>query len=231
MSAPAAARAFTAHAAEYTALRRRLVPDFDRFYDTAVDAVALAYDPGAAIRVLDLGAGTGLLGERLLGVFPRARLVLLDGSESMLAEARERLGSAVDAVHVGDLAGSLPDGPFDAIVSALAIHHLDDSDKRALMRRARRSLAPGGVFVNAEQLEGPTPALQEAYTARWIADCRALGATEPEIAAARERMRLDRCADLASQLQWLREAGFAAVECLYKAWRFGVYAGFTKRAR
>jgi tRNA (cmo5U34)-methyltransferase len=223
----AAAQAFSAHAGEYTATRRRLVPDFDRFYATAVEAVSLVHPPDAPLRVLDLGAGTGLLSARLLDAFPYARLELLDGSEPMLDEARGRLGAAVRVVHVADLADELPAGPFDALVSALAIHQLADADKRALFARARRRLTPGGVFVNAEQLQGPTPGLQRAYTARWEADCRALGASEPELAGARERMALDRCASLGDQLSWLGEAGFPSVDCLYKRWRFAVYAGFT----
>ena len=50
---------FDAHAGEYDALRRRLVPPFDAFYGTAVAALELTAAPPA--RVLDLGAGTGLL--------------------------------------------------------------------------------------------------------------------------------------------------------------------------
>lgn len=226
--APAAAAAFSAHAAQYTALRRRLVPDFDGFYGTAVDALALAPAGGAPERVLDLGAGTGLLSAQVLAAHPDAQLALLDASDEMLAEARERLGDAVAAVHVRDLASPLPAGPYDAVVSALAIHHLSDADKRALMARAHDVLVPGGVFVNAEQVSAPTRALTDVYTARWVQDCRALGATEAEIDGARARMRHDRCADVESQLTWLRDAGFDSADCLYKRWRFAVLAAYKE---
>lgn len=39
-------------------------------------------------------------------------------------------------------------------------------------------------------------------------------------------MRHDRCADLESQPRWLREAGFASADCVFKSWRFAVIAGF-----
>jgi tRNA (cmo5U34)-methyltransferase len=42
------------------------------------------------------------------------------------------------------------------VVSALAIHHLDDDAKQDLNARVREVLRPGGVFVNAEQVRGPT---------------------------------------------------------------------------
>jgi len=223
----ASAEAFSAHARDYTALRRRLVPGYDAFYGSVVDVLRLAGDGGLR-RVLDLGAGTGLLSAEIAAAFPTARIELLDASEPMLAEARERLGDRVGAVHVADMAGPLPDGPFDAVVSALAIHHLADADKRTLMARVHDRLRPGGVFVNAEQVAAPARALQPVYERRWAADCRALGASERELDDARERMRHDRCADVESQLAWLRQAGFSAADCVYKAWRFAVLAGFKE---
>jgi tRNA (cmo5U34)-methyltransferase len=222
-----AAKAFSAHAPQYTALRRRLVPVYDRFYGAVVEVLDALLPPTRREppRILDLGAGTGLLSAHILGTFPGAEIDLLDASEPMLAEARSHLGGAVRAVHVADMAGPLPAGPFDAIVSALAIHHLEHADKRALMRRAHDCLAPGGVFVNAEQLSAPDGQLTEIYERRWADECRALGASEQELADARERMRHDRCIDLEPQLRWLREAGFDPVDCVYKHWRFGVMVG------
>jgi tRNA (cmo5U34)-methyltransferase len=221
-----AADAFSAHAPQYTALRRRLVPGYDQFYGAVVDVLSLHEQPRR--RVLDLGAGTGLLSAAVLGAFPDVSLELLDGSEAMLAEATERLGGAVRAVHVADMADELPDGPFDAIVSALAIHHLTDSDKRRLFSRVHTALVPGGVFVNADQVAGPTEELTAIYNATWERECRALRASEEELDGARERMRYDRCADVESQLTWLREAGFSAVDCVYKSWRQAVLVGFEE---
>ncbi len=221
-----ATAAFSAHAAEYTALRRRLVPAFDAFYGAVLDVLTLLERPPR--RVLDLGAGTGLLSARVVEVFPRARIDLLDGSEPMLDEARERLGDSVAAVHVADLASALPQGPYDAVVSALAIHHLKDADQRALMRNVHARLRCGGVFVNAEQVAPPSPALSGVYERMWVRDCRALGASAAELDGARERMRHDRCVDVETQLGWVREAGFAPVDCVYKSWRFAVVAGFRE---
>jgi hypothetical protein len=59
MSEPAAAAAFSAHAREYMALRRRLVPGFEAFYGSVTDVLGML-EPAPAW-ILDLGAGTGLL--------------------------------------------------------------------------------------------------------------------------------------------------------------------------
>lgn len=215
---------FDAHAAGYDALRRRLVPVFDAFYGAAVEALGLARRP--VRRVLDLGAGTGLLSARIAAAHPEASFVLLDGAPAMLERARTALGDRAATV-VGDLADPLPvdGGPFDAIVSALAIHHLDDAGKRALFARVHDALAPGGVFVNAEQVLAATPAL-EADAVRWHREAAAaLGATPEEWAGAEERMRHDRCATVEDQLAWLRAAGLQDVDAPYRHHRFAVLAG------
>jgi tRNA (cmo5U34)-methyltransferase len=220
-----ATAAFSAHAPEYTALRRRLVPGFDAFYGAVTDALGLLERPPQ--RVLDLGAGTGLLSVAVVDAFPGVRLDLLDGSEPMLREARDRLGVATGEVHVADMAAELPAGPYDAVVSALAIHHLEDADKRGLFARISRVLRAGGVFVNAEQVAGPTAPLTRVYERMWVRDCTALGATAAELDGARERMRHDRCADTETQLRWMREAGLRNVDCIHKSWRFAVMVGFA----
>jgi tRNA (cmo5U34)-methyltransferase len=215
-SAPAT---FDAHAAAYEAPRRRLIPPFDAFYGTAVSALEMLGRPPR--RVLDLGAGTGMLSARVAAAYPDAELVLVDGAPAMLEQARAALGDRAE-IHVADLADPLPDGPFDAVVSALAIHHLDDAGKQALFARVCAALPPGGVFVNAEQVAGPSPCFDRRYREWHEASARAAGTDDAEWAGALERMRHDRPADVGSQLRWLREAGFDAADCLFKDHRFAV---------
>ncbi|HEU4976174.1 MAG TPA: class I SAM-dependent methyltransferase [Baekduia sp.] len=219
MAPSPSAAVFDAQAATYEAARRRLVPPFDTFYGTAVAALELLGRPPR--RVLDLGAGTGILAARIAAAYPDAELVLVDGAPAMLEQARARLGARA-TIHVADLADPLPEGPFDAIVSALAIHHLDDPGKRALLARVRAALPPMGVFVDAEQVAGPTPCFDRRYRAWHEAAARSLGTTDAEWAGAEERMAHDRCSDVESQLRWLREAGFDAADCLFKDHRFAV---------
>jgi tRNA (cmo5U34)-methyltransferase len=219
MTTESAPATFEAHAAGYEGPRRRLIPPFDAFYGTAVDALTMLGRPPR--RVLDLGAGTGMLAARVAAAHPGVALVLTDGAPAMLEQARATLGPDAE-LHVADLEDPLPAGPFDAVVSALAIHHLDDAAKRDLFARVREALPPGGVFVNAEQVAGPTPCFERRYRAWHEAASRAAGTDDAEWAGALERMRHDRCADVESQLRWLREAGFDAADCLFKDHRFAV---------
>ena len=224
MSGPGGAgvvQVFSAHAADYDGLRRRLVPDYDGFYGAVVEALERVV-PGEIRRVLDLGAGTGLLSAVVAEALPEAQIELLDASEPMLALAQQRLGDTVSAVHVADMAGALPEGPFDAVVSALAIHHLEHADKRALMRRIHAALRPAAC--------SPTPS-------RWTrpprSSARSTRSDGPTTAGRsvpprrRSTAHASACATTAAptsrrQLGWLRDAGFATADCTYKSWRFAV---------
>jgi tRNA (cmo5U34)-methyltransferase len=214
-----AVAAFDEHADGYDELRRRLIPPYDAFYAAAVDAIRIT--DGLPVRVLDLGAGTGLLAQRVAAAFPDANLTLLDGASSMLEMARRALGDRPHYVEA-DLTAPLPPGPWDVVVSALAIHHIDDAAKHVLFKRVHAGLLPGGAFVNAEHVGAPTPLFQARYAAWHEQRAKASGATVEEWRAARERMRFDEYASVEDQLRWLREAGFADADCLFKDHCFAV---------
>ncbi len=220
MNNPSAQSVFNRTAATYDAARARLIPPYDRFYATAV--ALLPFERSAEIRVLDLGAGTGLLSAFIREQFPNARLMLVDVSESMLERARRRLGNKRAGFAVYDY-GRMPFiGEWDAIVSAHSIHHLEDDAKRSLFRRVHDALARGGVFVNAEQVAGPTLGLTRRYHEQWLRKIRERGASEQEIADAEYRMQADRCSSVEDQLAWMRESGFTDADCWLKEGRFAV---------
>src|SRR4051794_40351178 len=107
------------------------VPAYSRLQDEV--AAATGHLRSAVGRVLDLGTGTGETARRVLARHPDAALTGIDESEGMLAAARAVLGPAAD-LRVARLEDELPSGPFDLVVSALAVHHLDGPGKADLFR-------------------------------------------------------------------------------------------------
>jgi tRNA (cmo5U34)-methyltransferase len=137
----------------YVELMTTEVPGYDRLQE---EVAAAAVGPTVR-RVLDLGTGTGVTARRVLDVHPDAALVGLDESESMLAHARQSLPPTVD-LRVSRLEDPLPEGTFDLVVSALAIHHLDGPGKAALFQRVAGALAPEGRFVLGDVVVPDDPA-------------------------------------------------------------------------
>ncbi len=171
------------------------------------DRALLEVLPAATGRVLDLGTGDGRLLALLAEALPGLEGVGLDSSEPMLAAAAERFaGDGRFDLIAHDLACPLPDlGPFDAVVSSLAIHHLEHDRKRALYGEAFAALAPGGTFANLEHVASPTRALHLEFFA---AIGEPLECEDPS----------DRLLDVETQLGWLRDIGFGEVDCHWK-WR------------
>lgn len=212
------------NALTYDAERRRLIHCFDEFYGTVGELIA-RFCPDSPC-ILDLGAGTGILSAAIIDRAPTTQLRLLDASPEMLQQAANRLVEQQPQMFVQPLDADLPPGSFDAIVSALAIHHLNDTEKRALYSRIFSSLAPGGIFINAEQVSGRSARLQDLFEAVHLDRARALGSSEQEIAGAIQRMSYDQCATVTDQVAWLTEIGFEDAECFFRSFRFAVFGAW-----
>lgn len=158
---------------------------------------------------LDLGTGAGRLLVLVRERHPEARAIATDVSQPMLARARDRFQADNSiALIEHDMAAPLSaidglDGhaSLDAVVSALAVHHLEDDRKRSLFSEIHALLRPGGVFANLDLTTSPTTAVHARFR-------EAIGRVEDDPA--------DRLADSCEQLAWLREAGFATADCRFK---------------
>lgn len=217
---------FERGAATYDRDRRRLIPCFDDFYTIPLEIIPFHQD--REIRVLDLGAGTGLLSAGVAGRYPRAQLTLVDLSPAMLALAEKRFaGEDLGRVtcQVLDYRHAQLTGTYDLVVSALSIHHLEHGDKAALFARIFSLLEPGGMFINADQVLGDNPMAEQLCRHLWFDKVTSSGIDEAALAAARQRMTEDRMATLADQLLWLGQAGFADITTWYRYYNFVVYSG------
>lgn len=155
-------------------------------YEELQEAVAAATADARATRVLELGTGSGETALRVLANQAGVDWVGIDASEPMLARARERLPGA--DLRLQRLEDELPSGPFDLVVSALAVHHLDGAGKRDLFSRVAGVLEPGGRFVLGDVVV-PAAGRKGPIYIDWVMD-------KPD--------------SVDDQLAWLRAAGFEA---------------------
>ena len=213
---------FNLVAKSYDENRKKFIPCFDDYYISSTDFIArtLNYEPK---RIYDLGSGTGLLSSFWYRHFPKSEYVLIDIAEEMLDVAKKRFsGSANIKYKVLDYSESMPEGNPDLIISALSIHHLENTDKKRLFKRVYESLEDDRLFVNYDQFCSDSSVINEKIEEYWINGIKKSGVSEIEYARWIERKKLDREISINQENQWLKDAGFRNVECIYSKGKFGV---------
>jgi tRNA (cmo5U34)-methyltransferase len=165
----------------YRALMAEEIPDYPRLQSE----VAAAAAEGRPRSILDLGIGSGLTALRVLEALPETELLGIDASADMLAAAEQALDPERTELRQNRLEHPLPHGPFDLVMSTLAVHHLDGPGKADLFARIAAVLRPGGRFVLGDLVVPADPA-DVVTPIDWIDDTPS---------------------SLDAQLTWLVEAG------------------------
>jgi tRNA (cmo5U34)-methyltransferase len=137
----------------YLQMVRAEIPEYDRLQSALAEATTTV----EARTILDLGSGTGVTAERVLSMHPHAHLVGIDCSGDMLVRARRLVPTA--RFVMARLEDPLPSGPYDVVVSAFAIHHLDEAGKADLFARVASVLRPGGRFAMCDVVVPGRPVL------------------------------------------------------------------------
>ena len=216
-------KGFDKVAKDYDLDRKKLIPCFDDLYGTAIKIVP--YSKTDTIKVLDLGAGTGLFAGLVAEIYPDWEYTLIDISEKMLGEAKKRFSDSRVNYIVQDYINGPIDGEYDLIISALSIHHLSDLQKEELFIRLYLNLKNGGMFINADQALGENENIDQLYRAGWLKEVKENGVKEDVLSSAIERMKEDKMSTLSNQIKWLKKAGFSDVNLWYKNLSFAVYSG------
>ena len=217
---------------------RYMVPERERQM-----AIMVALLPARApLTVLELCCGEGLLADEILRARPEAIVHGYDGSARMLAAAAERAAWAggrfrPQEFDLGSPAWRQPDFQPDAVVSSLAIHHLDGPGKAVLYRDLFQLMAPGGQLLIADLIEAPSAAAQALAAAQWdeAVKARSLafdGHTDVYDFFDREGWNILRHPDpmdmpspIHDHLRWLADAGFEAIDVYWLKAGHAIYGG------
>ena len=221
---------------------RYFVPERESQLQIIVDLVPCPDRPGT---IFELCCGEGLLAQALLERFPACTVCGFDGSTTMLRRAQERLARFGERFQPKpfDLASRswrAVDRPVHAVVTSLAVHHLERPQKQVLFRDVHRMLAPGGVFVVADLVEPAHPLGREVAAKAWDEAVRerALeldGTTDGFDFFQRERWNsyryfdpedIDKPSRLLDQLKWLEQAGFVDVDIYWMRAGHVIFGGW-----
>jgi tRNA (cmo5U34)-methyltransferase len=210
-------------AEEYDQQRKHVIPCLEDLYQIISDLATLDVSKP---KILDLGAGTGLLTSYLYKSYPEGHFTLLDLSEEMLNIAVKRFNYASNFCYVAaDYLKHDFQDCFDLVVSSLSIHHLEHQDKEFLYRRIYEILNPGGIFINADQVLGPNQANEDEYQRNWMEKIEVSSLSKSGKKIIYDRMKLDNPSSLKKNLKWLQNAGFEDIDVYYKYYNFVVLYG------
>lgn len=213
---------FDQHAKFYDRERKRLIPGFDDFYGLAIDVIDFE---GDSPRVLDLGAGTGLLTEFLLEKYPNASVELLDLADNMLDVARERFKDNPNITfRKEDYLTAEFEGKYDIVMSSLSIHHLSQEQKEFLYNKYVDLLKDDGIFVNADLICDEDEEV-EKYFYRKVDDLILENVTQEEFDKANERRKFDNTDSIQYLLDCIRDAGCRLVGVPFKFYTHAVLWG------
>ncbi|MGL5083937.1 MAG: class I SAM-dependent methyltransferase [Microcoleaceae cyanobacterium] len=191
---------------------------------------------------LDLGCGDGILGLTLLRQYPQARGIFLDFSEVMIEAAKQKTKTSHQFTEffLGDFGTPnwielvQPYAPFDVIVSGFSIHHQSDQRKQELYQEIYHLLTPGGVFLNLEHVASASQIGEKLFDELFV---DSLYAYHQELGNYQSRAEIDRqyynrsdkvaniLAPVEIQCNWLREIGFAHVDCFMKLFEIALFGG------
>jgi trans-aconitate methyltransferase len=192
--------------ADYDAKIRTFIPGYEAMIEAASFALQVTMRRRRPV-VVDLGIGTGALSQSCRRRIPGARIIGIDGDAAMLAAARSRIGSSVQTIHGNFEEVDLP--PCDAMVAALAIHHVPTMPRRLrLFRRVYAALKPGAVLINADCFPESDPRLAAADRKLWFQHLEQSYSSSAARHYMRAWSREDFYVPLEQELQLLRKAGF-----------------------
>jgi tRNA (cmo5U34)-methyltransferase len=211
------------------------LPQRRHFIDMALSFYGHFIAGNRSARILDLGCGDGLFIQQLLQSQTPAEVTLVDGSDAMLAAAKERLGERTDIRFIQAsfqkllLHDPFP-GNFDFIYSSLAIHHLASAEKKELYAYIYRHLAPGGCFVHYDVVLPCSGRLEKWYLSlwrQWISEQPDREEREKPLSIPEQyKANRDNMPDsLEAQLAMLKQIGFANVDCYGKNGIFALFGG------
>ena len=224
-------RHFDRLAGEYDASFVSNISAYAEMHDTILEMLDLGGRQPS--KVLELGAGTGALTQKLLERFPLAHVTGVDLSAEMLANARHKLafaGSRVTLLETDMSAADLGSG-YDAIVSSIAFHHVPPRRKAALIAELYQGLQQDGAIVIGDTFKAANAEFGERLRQRTEQRLLQQGETQDSIAARRQRSTHSGGSSVRVRdyERWLSRAGFESVDCVWKQFNLGVVYGEKRR--
>jgi tRNA (cmo5U34)-methyltransferase len=215
---------FEEEAKQYDEIIRTLIPNYELMVEVLVSI--LPFDKQQAFSMIDLGCGTGTVSKTVKDSFPNVQITCVDIAKNMLDIARQKVGADTKLIQADFNTFEFSE-KYDAVVSSLALHHLEtDADKLNFYKKIYGALNSGGMFINIDVVLGSDEALQNIYMKKWKAFMiSSTSKQEVEQKWLPSYYAEDRPATLISHVDMLKACGFEGIDVAYKCYNYAVYCG------
>lgn len=200
------------------------VPFYGLFIEALVNVLPFKYN--RAIKVVDLGCGTGTVAYKVKERFHNARIACVDFSPGMLMAARKKLRRYTNISYHENDALTFDVTGYDAVLSSLCLHHIGSAKKKKdFFRKVYNGLSRGGVFYIYDVILAPSKILQDVYIKEWKGYMAKNLSPKDIEQTMRKYYEEDRPCVLMDELKWLEEAGFKKLDIICKFYNGAVYGG------
>ncbi|MBY9007508.1 MAG: class I SAM-dependent methyltransferase [Candidatus Lokiarchaeota archaeon] len=140
----------------YDKLVEYLVPNYNFLHEELIKLIP--FNIFDKINIIDLGAGSGILLEKILTHFPNAKCYWIDYSNDFLDVSKKRLEKYIDRIQfiISPIEEDWTikiDQKIHLITSMSAIHHLETIEKKKLYKRCFEILEESGWFFNIDEMK------------------------------------------------------------------------------
>lgn len=210
---------------DYDKLIQNLIPKYTEMHNLVVQLVDFPKEN--KLSILDLGVGTGQTALSLLQKFPNATLDGIDISPKMIEQAEIRLKNFLNRITFSeqDIKDLHINTSHDACVAVLSIHHLNENQKPKLFRKIFDNLSNNGVFVIGDIIKFNSEKETKEKEKEWRNFLiKNLGEKEGQYWFENYQEE-DLPSSVSNQLEWLKQAGFKEVKCIWEYMNYAVFFG------
>lgn len=216
---------FSHIAQKYDRTVLKIIPNYEIILDVVTSCIP--FSTHAAIRILDIGCGTGNASLNITQHYKKCKIHLLDSSAEMIAVAKQKIPiKYIEDDVTEDIITAKFAKKYDLIVSTFALHHLVKSKKKNLMRYLYGRINTGGLFIIADQYSSPK-VLHDKYYLYWetfLKKSFSKSAINNKIL--RHHRERDHQIEICEEVKILHEAGFKYIDVPYKNYCNGVICSF-----
>ncbi len=207
---------------EYDRKIRQTIPYYDEFYKQVIELVGIFQK--SAIRWLDIGCGTGKMGDVAFQNVELEKLVFCDYSDEMIRIAKERCSCPNAEFSVCDVQNLAYINEFDVVTAIQVNHYLHMDERRLALKKCYEALKENGLFISFENFSPFTDVGKSICLEKWKRYQMRQGKSTDESKKHIDRYDKDYFPiTLEEHLKLMQNCGFKAVEIL---WLSNMQVGF-----